>query len=108
MFHFCLQSHFKQELSKIQSNLQYNHLAKVTTQPQINKLKVTSSRKVLIQFKKEISWKKNLSVIMKIQKRKVAKQGDMRKVDNNVECKFIFDSGMNSWNESIEDIEEEL
>ena len=45
---------------------------------------------------------------MKIQKRKVAKQGDMRKVDNNVECEIIFDSGMNSRNESIEDIEEEL
>ena len=32
----------------------------------------------------------------------------MRKVDNNVEYEIIFDSGMNSQNESIEDIEEEL
>ena len=32
----------------------------------------------------------------------------MRRVDNNIECEIIFDSGMNSQNESIEDIEEEL
>ena len=36
------------------------------------------------------------------------KQGDMREVGGNSECKIIYDSGINSRNESIEDIEEEL
>ena len=45
---------------------------------------------------------------MKTQKMKVAKQGDMRKLEDNLECKIICDSGINSRNESIEVIEEEL
>ena len=46
---------------------------------------------------------------MKIQKMKVAKkQGDIRKIGGNSECKIIYDSGINSQKGNIEAIEEEL